>query len=223
MKETALREALERLVEAELVYQRGLPPKAIYTFKHALVQDTAYQSLLAEPAQGTPRAHRRRARGALPRARRPRARGDRPTLRAGGPHRRGDRLTTSGRGSRRHSASPMPRRSGHLDRAMELLRTLPESSERDRQELSLQSRLGAALAALNRVEPRGPSESISARGISPRSWAMPRAIPNLVGGWMRFTWVRAEHTKAGDDWRRRCFASPERHGTRHSSCVAHSR
>jgi hypothetical protein len=32
-------------VEAELIYQRGLPPGATYTFKHALIQDTAYESL----------------------------------------------------------------------------------------------------------------------------------------------------------------------------------
>jgi class 3 adenylate cyclase/tetratricopeptide (TPR) repeat protein len=41
-----LSEALERLVAAELIYQRGSPPDAVYTFKHALVQDVAYGSLL---------------------------------------------------------------------------------------------------------------------------------------------------------------------------------
>jgi hypothetical protein len=39
------RRELGRLVEAELIYQRGLPPGATYTFKHALIQDTAYESL----------------------------------------------------------------------------------------------------------------------------------------------------------------------------------
>jgi class 3 adenylate cyclase/tetratricopeptide (TPR) repeat protein len=38
--------ALAQLEEAELVFRRGTPPNAIYTFKHALVQDTAYASLL---------------------------------------------------------------------------------------------------------------------------------------------------------------------------------
>src|SRR5205807_1674899 len=42
---------LGRLVEAELVYQRGVPPQATYTFKHALIQDTAYQSLLKSTRQ----------------------------------------------------------------------------------------------------------------------------------------------------------------------------
>jgi predicted ATPase len=38
-------------VDAELLYQRGLPPHATYLFKHALIQDTAYQSLLKSRRQ----------------------------------------------------------------------------------------------------------------------------------------------------------------------------
>lgn len=41
-----LQTALAQLADAELVYVRGLPPEATYTFKHALVRDTAYESLL---------------------------------------------------------------------------------------------------------------------------------------------------------------------------------
>jgi tetratricopeptide (TPR) repeat protein len=41
-----LSDALEQLVNAELLYRRGVPPNAQYTFKHALVQDVAYASLL---------------------------------------------------------------------------------------------------------------------------------------------------------------------------------
>ncbi len=41
-----LQSALDKLVAAELVFGRGSPPDATYTFKHALVQDAAYQSLL---------------------------------------------------------------------------------------------------------------------------------------------------------------------------------
>ena len=46
-----LQRELGRLVEAEIVYQRGVPPQAIYTFKHALIQDVAYQSLLRSTRQ----------------------------------------------------------------------------------------------------------------------------------------------------------------------------
>src|SRR4029453_17586710 len=38
-------------VEAEVLYQRGLPPQATYLFKHALIQDAAYQSLLKSKQQ----------------------------------------------------------------------------------------------------------------------------------------------------------------------------
>ena len=44
--EVQLRASLEELVRSELVFRRGTPPEAIYSFKHALVQDAAYESLL---------------------------------------------------------------------------------------------------------------------------------------------------------------------------------
>ncbi len=47
----ALQRDLKQLVGAELLYQRGLPPQATYVFKHALVQEAAYQSLLRSTQQ----------------------------------------------------------------------------------------------------------------------------------------------------------------------------
>ena len=44
--ESALKRKLAQLEQAELVFRRGDPPEAIYTFKHALVRDVAYESLL---------------------------------------------------------------------------------------------------------------------------------------------------------------------------------
>src|SRR5262249_23248230 len=49
--EATVRRGLHQLVEAEFLYQRGLPPQATYTFKHALIQDVAYQSLLRSTRQ----------------------------------------------------------------------------------------------------------------------------------------------------------------------------
>jgi predicted ATPase len=49
--EADLQQGLRQLVEAELVYQRGIPPQATYMFKHALIQDAAYQSLLRSTRQ----------------------------------------------------------------------------------------------------------------------------------------------------------------------------
>ena len=49
--QAALRMGLTRLVEAELVFVRGEPPDATYTFKHALVHEAAYESLLKRTRQ----------------------------------------------------------------------------------------------------------------------------------------------------------------------------
>ena len=49
LTETELREGLARLVNAGLIFQRGMVPQAIFLFKHALVQDIAYNILLRGP------------------------------------------------------------------------------------------------------------------------------------------------------------------------------
>jgi class 3 adenylate cyclase/tetratricopeptide (TPR) repeat protein len=49
--EASLQAALTRLEDAELVFRTGAPPDARYSFKHALVQDTAYESLLKSRRQ----------------------------------------------------------------------------------------------------------------------------------------------------------------------------
>src|SRR5499425_2148009 len=49
--EAALKDALAQLEDAELVFRRGDPPEAIYSFKHALVQDAAYENLLKSRRQ----------------------------------------------------------------------------------------------------------------------------------------------------------------------------
>jgi class 3 adenylate cyclase/predicted ATPase/RNA polymerase subunit RPABC4/transcription elongation factor Spt4 len=46
LPDAVLQDALIRLAEAELVFLRGTPPNAVYTFKHSLVQDTAYSTML---------------------------------------------------------------------------------------------------------------------------------------------------------------------------------
>ena len=55
LDDTMLHEGLAQLLAAELLYQRGRPPQARYFFKHALIQDAAYESLLRSTRQ---QAHR---------------------------------------------------------------------------------------------------------------------------------------------------------------------
>ena len=51
LDDLALQDSLQQLVGGELIFARGVPPKASYSFKHALVQDAAYQSLLKSRRQ----------------------------------------------------------------------------------------------------------------------------------------------------------------------------
>jgi predicted ATPase len=51
LSEVDLSAALDQLLQAELIFRRGAPPDATYSFKHALVQDAAYQALLRSRRQ----------------------------------------------------------------------------------------------------------------------------------------------------------------------------
>jgi len=51
LEEEMLQSGLSQLVVDELLYQRGRPPRSRYLFKHALIQDAAYQSLLRRTRQ----------------------------------------------------------------------------------------------------------------------------------------------------------------------------
>ena len=58
MDEQALQASLDRLADADLLFVEGAPPEANYRFKHALIQDAAYDSLLKSRRQAL---HRRAA------------------------------------------------------------------------------------------------------------------------------------------------------------------
>ena len=67
--EAELGSALDRLIGPVCCSGKGVPPHAIYLFKHALVQDAAYGTLAARAETRTPRSHRRHPRRAsLPRS-----------------------------------------------------------------------------------------------------------------------------------------------------------
>ena len=94
--EDTLQAGLAQLVTAELLYQRGRPPRARYIFKHALIQDAAYASLLKSTRQ---HVHQRIAQvfeAQFPDARRDPARAGGPSLHGGGLHRAGGGLLAAG-------------------------------------------------------------------------------------------------------------------------------
>ncbi|HTQ80899.1 MAG TPA: AAA family ATPase, partial [Thermoanaerobaculia bacterium] len=136
---------LGQLVKAELLYQRGVPPLATYVFKHALIQDAAYGSLL----KGARQQYHQRIAGTL--ERRSGVSEARPELlahhytEAGLPERAVPYWLLAGRRANERSANLEA--IGHLERGLCLLQTLLPSPERDRQELDLRTVLGPALVA----------------------------------------------------------------------------
>ena len=84
LPDAELQAALDQLVAAELVFRRGVPPATTYIFKHALVRDAAYESLLRKRRQDTARPHSERHRDALSSDARSAAGAGRPPLQRGG-------------------------------------------------------------------------------------------------------------------------------------------
>jgi predicted ATPase len=143
-----LHDALGRLTSAGLVLRRGLPPQATFTFKHALVQDTAYSTLL--------RDRRRQLHNAIACALEERL----PNLVVITPELLAHHLTEAGEAERaalswldagRRAAQRSADREavGHLRRGLAALASLPASAERDRTELEIQVTIGTPLIALH--------------------------------------------------------------------------
>jgi len=144
--EDVLQQALTTLVDAELLYQRGVPPRASYFFKHALVQDAAYQSLLKRTRR---RYHQQIAQTLEARA--AELHETQPEVLAHH-YTEAHQLVEAMRywqlaGQRATERSAHAEATHHFTKALELLRSVPESSERDHQELTLQIALGGPLIA----------------------------------------------------------------------------
>jgi len=146
LDEPTLQWELGRLVDAELVYQRGVVPSTTYIFKHALIQDTAYASLLRSTRQG----YHRRIAGVLE-EQFPQIAEAQPELLAH--HFTEASLNEQAIGYWQQAGEKSVQRSAnveaiaHLTKALELLNTLPDTHERALQELTCQRNLGVSLLA----------------------------------------------------------------------------
>jgi predicted ATPase/class 3 adenylate cyclase len=146
VEEAELRQALAQLVDAELLYQRGVPPEAVYIFKHALIQETAYQGLLKGVRQ---QVHHRAALALVERfpdeaEARPERVAQHYTA-AGLLEQAVDAWTRAGRRAVERSAGHEA--ASHLRQGLELLPLLPAGPERDARELELRVVLGPSLTA----------------------------------------------------------------------------
>jgi predicted ATPase/class 3 adenylate cyclase len=142
---SALDEALDRLVRSGLVFRRGSGSGAAYIFKHALVQDTAYQSLLKSRRR---EIHERTAMALRERG------GDQhePELLA---HHLTEAGATEDAVTYWHLAGQKDAEHGacaeavaHLTKGLSQLGTLPESPGRDKTEAEMRLALGLAYRAV---------------------------------------------------------------------------
>jgi class 3 adenylate cyclase/predicted ATPase len=141
--ERDLQEALQQLIDAELVFRHGLPPEATYSFKHALVQEAAYGSLL--------RSRRQQLHARIATVLEQQHAEVEPELlahhytHAGFAARAVDCWQEAGQ--RAAARSAMTEAAAHLSRGLEVLATMPETAARRSKELDLQTALGRALIA----------------------------------------------------------------------------
>jgi class 3 adenylate cyclase/predicted ATPase len=141
-----LRSALDRLIAAGLLFQRGVPPHATYLFKHALVQDAAYGMLLRET--------RRQLHGQIVKALEDHFPGTvetQPELiahhcaQAGLNRKAIEYLGLAGQRAIERSSNPEA--IGHLKRALELLHSLPADLEYAQAALKLEVMVAQAMIA----------------------------------------------------------------------------
>jgi predicted ATPase len=182
--EATVQRGLYQLVAAEFLYQRGLPPQATYLFKHALIQEAAYQSLLRSTRQ---QYHQRIAQ--VLEARFPDLCETQPELLA--QHYTEAGLSTQAIPYWQRAGQRAIERSAHLEAVVHLttglkvLQALPDSSERTQQELVLQTTLGPALMATKGfAAPDVERVYARARELCRHMADVPQLFPVLWGLWL---------------------------------------
>ena len=194
LDEATLQQGLRQLVEAELVYQRGVPPQATYMFKHALIQDTAYQSLL----RSTRQQYHQRIAQALE-AQFPETVATQPELVA-------QHYTAAGcaeqailywqrAGQHASERSAHVEAISHVTTGLELLKTLPETPEHTQQALALYIALGAALQmAKGQAAPEVEHAYTQAYALCQQVGETPELVPVLLGLWRYYNTRPQLHT-----------------------------
>jgi len=179
--EAMLQHELGRLVEAEIVYQRGLPPQASYVFKHALIRDAAYESLLKSTRQ---HYHQRIAQ--VLEAQFPETVEAQPELLAH--HYTEAGFTEQAVAYWQRAGQQASARLAYLEvikhvtTGIELLTTLPETPEHTQQALSLYIALGAALQITKgHAAPEVEHAYTQAYALCQQVGETPELIPVLFG------------------------------------------
>jgi predicted ATPase len=193
---TALQAALEKLAEADIVLVQGVPPESDYRFKHALIQDAAYENLLKSRRQ---LLHRRVAEILRDRF---------ASISAAEPEVLAYHFTQAGlpdiaiewwgeAGDRALRRSANQEAIGHLTAGLAQLAQLPETQERAKRELALQPLLGkASMAAWGYASPEAIRAFSRARELCAEIGDANNVCPVMFGVWL-FELTGANHANAG--------------------------
>ena len=191
LPDAQLQAALRQLCATELVFGRGDPPDATYAFKHVLVQETAYNSVL--------RARRAELHGRIARV----LAADFPEILENRPELIAHHCTEAGldeeavefwreAGELAIARSAANEAVAHLESALKILARFPECHHRDRTELGLQTSLGGALiASRSFAAPETGRAFLRAWELCQRLGDERRQWPVLFGRWIHHT-ARAE-------------------------------
>ena len=206
LDEATLQRELHQLVEAEFLHQHGFPPQATYMFKHALIQEAAYQSLLRRTRQ-----QYHQGIGQILAARFAETIETQPELLA-------HHYTEAGliesaivywqlAGERAVERSAHVEAVMHLTRGLEVLQTLPDTPQRAQQELHLQTALGPALIATKGYAASEVEHTYArARALCQQSGETPGLFSALRGLWV-FNEARWSTRRRGS-WENNCSRSP---------------
>jgi class 3 adenylate cyclase/predicted ATPase len=195
LDEATLQRELSRLVEAEIVYQKGLPPQSTYVFKHALIQDAAYESLLKATRQ---HYHQRIAQVLEAQF---------PETTAGQPELLAHHYTEAGfteqavsywhhAGQRAIERSAHVEAIAHLRHGLQLLQTLPETPQRLQREVDMLITLGASLLAVKGQGALEVAQTYSRAQHLCQSLDDPHQLFPVLRGLWNYAVIRAEYQTA---------------------------
>jgi len=162
--EAELQSALDRLIEAGLLFRQGTPPHATYLFKHALVQDAAYGTLAARAATRAACAHCRALEALVPdiATTRPEALAHH-CVEAGADW---SAARSCGGGQQACVRSANTEAETMLRRALALIERLPSTSETRRDEIAFQIALMNALCVMHGWAAAPTNEATERRAIA---------------------------------------------------------
>ena len=178
-----VKEALARLVEAGLVFQRGTPLQATFLFKHALVQDAAYSTLL----RGARRAlHGRIAEALLSASDTTDIAPEIVALHMQGAERHTEAISYWRKAGERSARRADDREAAsHFRCALSLLEAQPEANERRRAELAILSQLGPALMNVHGVAAAEVGEVVErAADVGHRLESSQEIAPSIANLWI---------------------------------------